>query len=905
MRMENVSTVAGGASAKSGFLLAALAAANLIAGSANVFAQERDHPLIQPFAGSILESREVVELDEQKLVIGKVRDDRTVRTEKIEGKITRIDYRDQDNRSSLERLRSYEKALKQDGFEIVYACSKEQCGPDLFIESIGHFPPERYLTAFKKRDVGNVWIALLVDAGPWTKFRIVEAAPVAADPVAVAAKVPVAPANFNPRQIQYRTVKLGEGVFFKLNDYVAATSFRNHPTTRHFFGASFKNAFLTSDAQYSEEVQETEDRVVVTRTLVLNMKDPCAPGIEAAGVSLCFRPKSELAAGQRAGNYPDRVQLDQRQTLRDLKGGYDAKTKEYLAAVRAKIAQRLRDQPKDPAAAKVKGYLDMNDEELLDQLLNRAPNAKTKKIIHTSVVPFVAYEFGKLPEIDVFDLRRPLPSANRFLFQPTNRVAPGAGVPDVRNAPRFPARPVITALVPERGRNGETITITGTHLDGVDSVKFVDGSSELPLNVLSRSADRIVAEVHGWGGEKKIRLGWAAGSVDSSQSFVIYFDPMVGLAPDPGTGDNHEYVFDNVKNLDAKYLTGFTFSKHFGDSYHIHFADETDFTDAYFANFLWRLSAGFGLRWPFEVQATSAISKVDGPGNPGSPIDYPAADASQLCSSISIEGAGANRNAHFCAQAAVVKIHANGPRQIDRLQLGDQFNEAFYRDTGLPDDKLFAGKEFVFELGMTCRFYASIPGPNIGPFHCPAGMEFEPFAGSSQFSPQLGATNKEFINLELSGRSLGLALELGIGYVGFNPGVSVGGRDGKFKLDVIPHRSQVDVPSVEFASFDADRTIHVVERASIPNEYGASGGYWGVDFSNPAYRVTATLTPTMSVDIGVGIGPFGWVFNTGRFSVDELSVDIASGQFERHEGTIGRYEMREIGVRKYVAPRPR
>lgn len=902
MRTVNLYAVAALAWKKT--IAVVLGAAILSAGIANGLAQERDHPLIQPFAGSIVESQEIVELDEQKLVIGKVREDRTVRTEKVEGKITRLDYRDQDSRSSLERMRSYERSLKQDGFEIVYACSKEQCGPDLFIESIGFFPPERYLTAFKKRESGNVWIALLVDAGPWTKFRIVEAAPAAAAPVVLAAKAPLAPASFSPRQIQYRTVKLGEGVYFKLNDYVAATNFRNHPSTRHFFGADFRNRFLTADAQYTEEVQETEDRVMVTRTLVLNMTDPCAPGIEAAGYSLCFRPKSELATGQRVETYPDRVQLDQRQTLRGLKGTYDIKTKEYLAGVRAKIAQRLKSQPQDPAVVSFKGYLDMNDEELLDQLLNKASNAKTKKIIHTSVVPFVAWEFGKLPEMDVFDLARPLPSANRFLFKPTNRVALASTVADVTNLPRFPARPVISSFAPARGRNGETITINGSHLDNVSSVKFVDGPSELPLNILSRSPDRIVAEISGWGGEKKIRLGWAAGSVDSSQTFVIYFDPMVGVEPAPGTGDNYEYVFDNERTLEAKYLTGFTFSKHFGDRYHFHFADETLFTDAYYASFQWDIGAGFGLRWPFDVKATSTIKKVSGPGNPGGAINYPAKDWHQLCSGISIEGQAANRNAHFCAQTAEVKIRANGPRQIDRFQIGDQFNEAFYRDTGLPEDKVFRGKEFVFELGMTCRFYASIPGPNIGPFHCPSGMNFEPFAEVSQFSPQLGTVNKEFINLELTGRNLGLALELGVAYVGFNPGVSIGGNNGTFKLDVTAYRSQVDQSSVVLDHFDLDQTLTVAERASIPNEYGASGGYWGVDFSNPAYRVTATLTPTMSVDIGLGIGPVSWVFNTGRFSIDELSVDIATGQFERHEGTIGRHEMRQIGVRASVAPRP-
>jgi hypothetical protein len=75
------------------------------------------------------------------LIIGKVQQDGTVKTEKIEGKVTRIDYRDPDNRSSLERMRNYELALKKAGFEIIFSCNTEECGPEIQIETIGYYPP--------------------------------------------------------------------------------------------------------------------------------------------------------------------------------------------------------------------------------------------------------------------------------------------------------------------------------------------------------------------------------------------------------------------------------------------------------------------------------------------------------------------------------------------------------------------------------------------------------------------------------------------------------------------------------------------------------------------------------------------------------------------------------------------
>ena len=137
-------------------------------------AQKEGHPLIKGFEGSVIITQEVKEFDEQELVIGKVQKDGSVETVKLEGKVTRIDYQDPANRSSLERIRNYEQALKKAGFEIKFICNKEECGPEIHRESIGYYPPERYLTAFLKRSEGNVWIGVFIAAGPMSKIRIVE-----------------------------------------------------------------------------------------------------------------------------------------------------------------------------------------------------------------------------------------------------------------------------------------------------------------------------------------------------------------------------------------------------------------------------------------------------------------------------------------------------------------------------------------------------------------------------------------------------------------------------------------------------------------------------------------------------------------------------------------------------------
>jgi OmpA-OmpF porin, OOP family len=169
--------------------LTAVFIAGILFSTSGAIAQQHGHPLITPYQGSSIQSQEVSEFDEQRLVIGKVQPDGSVKTMKVEGKVTRIDLGDPENRSSLERFRNYEQALKKAGFEITFSCSKEECGQEIHIESIGYYPPERYLTAVLKRKEGNVWVGVLVAAGPWTKIRVVEEKPMETGMVKVTADI--------------------------------------------------------------------------------------------------------------------------------------------------------------------------------------------------------------------------------------------------------------------------------------------------------------------------------------------------------------------------------------------------------------------------------------------------------------------------------------------------------------------------------------------------------------------------------------------------------------------------------------------------------------------------------------------------------------------------------------------
>lgn len=94
----------------------------------------KDHPMISRFEGAVIIGYLTKDYDELAVPLGRyVRYDADVgkRFEKVklvEGKITRIAYGIPQPKSTLEIYRNYEQALKQAGFETLFACVDNACG---------------------------------------------------------------------------------------------------------------------------------------------------------------------------------------------------------------------------------------------------------------------------------------------------------------------------------------------------------------------------------------------------------------------------------------------------------------------------------------------------------------------------------------------------------------------------------------------------------------------------------------------------------------------------------------------------------------------------------------------------------------------------------------------------------
>ncbi|MCL0034272.1 DUF4892 domain-containing protein [Thermodesulfovibrionales bacterium] len=141
----------------------------------------KDHPLISRFAGSVIKFYDVKQFDEYVLPLGKaVREFdeekrrpalKLTESKRLEGKVTRIFYEAPEGRSTLEVFRSYEAALKNAGFEILFSGAGEELGYDLdrFIYHRGRLGkfnisalsrPQRYLAAKLSHPEGEVYVSL-------------------------------------------------------------------------------------------------------------------------------------------------------------------------------------------------------------------------------------------------------------------------------------------------------------------------------------------------------------------------------------------------------------------------------------------------------------------------------------------------------------------------------------------------------------------------------------------------------------------------------------------------------------------------------------------------------------------------------------------------------------------------
>ena len=88
----------------------------------------KDHPLISRYVGSYIIGFDSKNYDEFVLPLGPTdRSQRFVKSERLEGRLTRILYVAPAGRSSLEVYRNFESALTRGGFSTLYGCTNEGC----------------------------------------------------------------------------------------------------------------------------------------------------------------------------------------------------------------------------------------------------------------------------------------------------------------------------------------------------------------------------------------------------------------------------------------------------------------------------------------------------------------------------------------------------------------------------------------------------------------------------------------------------------------------------------------------------------------------------------------------------------------------------------------------------------
>lgn len=153
-----------------------------------------DHSLVTPYEGSKIYSKSVKQFDEYRAFKGWIKEQKKYETQKLEGKVTKILYKNPPERSVLELYRNYRKALEKEGVTIIYECNqanmecvdgyvgghlRQQFG----IHAIGN-KSGRYMFAKLEQEDQNAYLAIAV-GGQSTDVHVVEMKKMETDKVAL------------------------------------------------------------------------------------------------------------------------------------------------------------------------------------------------------------------------------------------------------------------------------------------------------------------------------------------------------------------------------------------------------------------------------------------------------------------------------------------------------------------------------------------------------------------------------------------------------------------------------------------------------------------------------------------------------------------------------------------------
>lgn len=133
----------------------------------------QDHRLLSRYEGSVIIDYETKDFDDYELLLGpnSGKAKNLDEGQRLEGAVTKIRYLAPKGRSTLEVYRNYENALKQAGFEILFACADRACGrhfTNIYKDRNRDYllrkgKEQRFLAARVVGEEGDVFVSLLVN----------------------------------------------------------------------------------------------------------------------------------------------------------------------------------------------------------------------------------------------------------------------------------------------------------------------------------------------------------------------------------------------------------------------------------------------------------------------------------------------------------------------------------------------------------------------------------------------------------------------------------------------------------------------------------------------------------------------------------------------------------------------
>lgn len=175
----------------------------------------KDHPMVSRYAGSTIIGYDFRKFDEFVIPLGAIKrvDARLssvapAKSQRVEGRVTRILYVGPPDRSPLEIVRNYEGELKKNGFGTLYSCAAAECGErDGWLsqyylyptdKSLKNTPPpgsgavpgavseyaliepinQRYLAARRARPEGDIYVSVYVATNRGASHKVTKDHPI-------------------------------------------------------------------------------------------------------------------------------------------------------------------------------------------------------------------------------------------------------------------------------------------------------------------------------------------------------------------------------------------------------------------------------------------------------------------------------------------------------------------------------------------------------------------------------------------------------------------------------------------------------------------------------------------------------------------------------------------------------